>query len=343
MARIGDGDAPGEPDGADPRPGRFPRASWLFVDGNRLVVTGLFVLVTYLVLVGVSTVIGPLRREETSPMFYLFSALAGGNFTLVTIVISVSQLVVSRQLGTPGEIRERIDVSNDFREDVARTSDVDVAPVTPTGFLHHLLESAGSVVGSVRRDARGREGEGWEELREATDRLSAHLDRVSSNLARGDVSLASALAVTLETNYSADIYRLEAVRTTYGERYPAPLRDSLDMLAVRLRQIDVGRQYLKNLYVQDELSKLSLNLLYVGVPAVLSSVVMLRGFAVGFETISPDVLFAFVPVGITVALAPLVMLFAYVLRIATVTRHTMAITPFTMDVRERDRTSFDED
>lgn len=337
MSGFGD-DAPEDATG----PERASPVSWLFVDGNRLLLTGLFVGLTYVVLVAVSTLIGPLQREETSPMFYLFSALAGGNFTLVTIVISVSQLVVSRQLGTPGEIRDRIEVSNDFRETVEETSDVDVAPVTPTGFLHYLVEQAASLVRPLRREAAARDGEEWAELYEATDRLSAHLGRVESNLARPEVSLASALSVTLETNYSADIFRLETIRATYGERYPESLRDGLDLLSVRLRQVDVGRQYLKTLYVQDELSELSINLLYVGIPAVLASVVMLRGFSVGFETISPDVLFAFVPVGITVALAPLLMLFAYVLRITTVARRTIAITPFTMDVRESDRPSLDE-
>jgi len=316
--------------------GRPSLLDWLFIDGNRLVVTAGLTGLTYLVLLAANALIGPIAREETSPIFYLFSALVGGNFTLITIVISVSQLVVSRQLGTPGQIRDQIESTNNFRESIEETSDIDVAPVTPTEFLHILLQSAAELTRTVTQEIEQSEGDPWEELTDAVDQLAAHVGRVEKQISKSDVTVVSALAVTLDTNYSADIYQLRSIRAQYGEELSEEVMDCLDTLVVRLQQIDIGRQYMKTLYMQDELSKLSRSLLYVGVPALLVSVYMLRAFAVGFETLSPDVLFAFVPLAITISLAPLLVLVAYILRLTTVARRTIAITPFTMAMQERD-------
>ena len=154
--------------------------------------------------------------------------------------------------------------------------------------------------------------------------------RETSDRERLDVSIVSALAVTLDTNYSRDIYELRSVRAEHGEDYPDEVLEWIDHLVVRLQQIDVGRQYLKTLYMQDELSKLSRSLLYVGVPALLTAVVMLRAFAAGFQSFTALQLLAVVPLAVTVGMAPLLVLFAYVLRLTTVARRTLAITPFTM-------------
>lgn len=316
--------------------GRPSPIRWLFIDGHRLVVAGVLLLVTYLVLLVANAVIGPIAQEETSPIFYLFSALVGGNFTLVTIVISVSQLVISRQLGTPGQIRSQIQATNSFREDIEESSGVDVAPVTPTEFLHLLLQSAAEQTRVLTDAADGREGEAWDELTDAVDQLAGHVGRVESELRESGVSIVSALAVTLDTNYSSDIYELRRLRVSHAEEYSEEALECLDLLVARLQQIDVGRQYIKTLYMQDELSELSRALLYVGVPALLASAFMLRAFAVGFEALPADVLFTWVPVATTISLAPLLVLFAYILRVTTVARRTIAITPFTMAMRERD-------
>ncbi len=321
----------------------FSFTKWLFIDGNRLVVATVFLVGIYLLLLATTAVIGPVEQRQTTPLFYLFSVLGGGNFTLVTIVISVSQLVISRQLGTPGQIRNQIEATNQFRGTIEETSDVDVAPVTPTEFLHLLLRSAAENTKNLQQAAEGESGDEWDELVEIVDRLAGHVGRVEANIARSDVSVVSALAVTLDTNYSEDIYDLRSVRTRYAESYPAEVEDWLDALVVRLQQIDVGRQYLKTLYMQDELSMLSRSLLYVGIPALLTTVLMLRAFAAGFESFTALTLLAVVPLTVTVAFAPLLVLFAYVLRLTTVARWTLAITPFTVAMREDEGVLSDAD
>lgn len=102
-----------------------------------------------------------------------------------------------------------------------------------------------------------------------------------------------------------------------------------------LQQIDVARQYLKTLYMQDELSRLSTRLLLVGVPTVFVSIVMLKLFAASSGILfSTGTFTVLTDIAVTIALAPLAVVFSFVLRIAAVARRTVAITPFTTASQE---------
>lgn len=310
---------------------------WLLLTGNRLLLTAIFLLGVYL-LVLTSPLAGDIDRERLAPLNYLFAGLLGGNFTLLTIVISVTQLIISRQLGTPGELREQIEATNAYRERIEEAVDVEVTPVTPTEFLHLLLRCSRESLDTARTEAQNvDDGDARDALLDVVSDVESHIEQVESLVAREGVGLFEALAATLDTNYSRDIYRLRQLRTSWSDTHSETTLERLDDLVVRLQQIDVARQYLKTLYMQDELSRLSLHLLYVGVPAVVVSAFMLRMFAVTVQTLPSTTVTAAVPVAITVGFAPLGVLVAYVLRLATVARRTVAITPFTVSSQERRR------
>jgi hypothetical protein len=116
-------------------------------------------------------VIGGIHQERTGPLFYPFSSLVGGNFTLITIILSVSQLVISRQLGSPGELREQIQGTNAYREAIEETMELEVAPVTPSEFLHLLHRSSAELISQVYEKVDAVEEEPRDELLEITDRL----------------------------------------------------------------------------------------------------------------------------------------------------------------------------
>jgi hypothetical protein len=303
---------------------------FVFISGNRLLIAAGLLVILYGLLVSVDVLVAGIDQEQVGPLFYLFGALVGGNFTLITVVLSISQLVISRQLGSPGELRERIKGTNAYREAIEETMDVEVAPVTPTEFLHMLHRSSADIVSRIHEEIDRVDGDPRDDVMELTDELDRQIDAVITSVADPDVSVFGALAVTLSTNHGESIYQFRQLRAKHGDTYPPEIVDALDDLVVRLKQIDVARQYLKTVYVQQELSSLSRNLLYVGVPAVLVPVLVLRTFAVGFGVFSPEILFTFVPVAVTIAAAPLAVLFAYVLRLSSVAERTIAITPFTL-------------
>jgi hypothetical protein len=308
----------------------------VFISGNRLHIAGGCLVILYGLLVATDAVVGRINQEQTAPLFYLFGALVGGNFTLITIVLSVSQLVISRQLRSPGELREQIQGTNEYRKAIEETMELEVAPVTPTEFLHLLHRSSADLVSRIRENADALDGEARDDVLAFTERLDEEIDAVMTSLSDSDVSVFGALTVTLATNHGSSIYRLRQLRARYADAYPAEVNEAMDDLVVRLKQIDVARQYLKTVYVQQELAALSKHLLYVGVPAVLVPALVLRTFAVTFDTSSLGLLFTFVPVAITISAAPLAVLFAYVLRLSSVAERTIAITPFTLTASEQE-------
>ncbi|WP_158057462.1 hypothetical protein [Halorussus halophilus] len=308
---------------------RRPR-EWFFLVENRLVIAGGLLVFALLFFLAVEAVTG-ISTEEMGPLFYLYSALIGGNLTLITVVLAINQLVISQQLEAPGGLRNQIEGVNEYREAVEETISREVAPVTPSDFLHILLES-------VRQDLHSFEdrieeiesAEAREELETLVSELVQHITHVNHLLQQADIGIFNALSVTLQTNYSHQIYEIRAIEAEFGEHISEEITETLDDLVVRIQQIDVARQYFKNLYLQDELPHLSRILLYVGVPAELTAITMLVFFAGTTQAVlGPVELSLLVPVTLTIALAPLAVLFSFVVRVSVVAQHTAAITPFT--------------
>lgn len=65
-------------------------------------------------------------RLGTLPVFYALSGLIAGNLALISIVIAIDQLVLSRELITLGERLETTEDVSAFRDRVAETTNEDV-------------------------------------------------------------------------------------------------------------------------------------------------------------------------------------------------------------------------
>lgn len=132
-----------------------PAWTWLSLVGHRLAVASAFPLGVLAILVAVDAALGLLDPAQPVPLFYVFGGLIGGNFTLITIVLSMDQLVISRQIGSPGELRQQIENTNAYREVVEKFVEVPVTPVTPTEFLLLLVRSTASAVESIHEESEG--------------------------------------------------------------------------------------------------------------------------------------------------------------------------------------------
>ena len=343
-------------DGATTGPYERPVERFLIIS-DRLVLAGIMLAAAFGFFIALE-VVGGFRSVDRAPLLYLFSALTGGNFTLITIIVSINQLVVSQQLSTPGELRTQIAETNEYRDSVIETLPADnVAPVTPTEFLYLLLRATRESLARIEHQseniddgeastdgggdapapsvATGEPEDATRLLAELVDDLTDHICHVEELLEASDSGIFSALSATLTTNYSQHIYRARELQYDHPDALTDTQDAALDQLVVLLQQIDVARQYLKTLYMQDELSRLSTRLLLVGVPAVFVSIVMLKLFAASsgmlFSTGTFTLLTDF---AVTIALAPLAVVFSFVLRIAAVARRTVATTPFTTASQE---------
>ena len=310
---------------------------WFVLVGDRLVVAGL-VTVAFALCVLALAATGVFAVDNATHMIYLFQVLVGGNLTLITIVLSINQLVLSREFNTPGELDARIENAIAYRDRVSATAHRDVVPVTPADFLLVLLDGTRE---SAQRLGGVAEGFGDDRFRDEVDTLVTQLsesgDHANDVLETSHGGVFSALAVTLRTNYSHQLREARRLQTAYEDELTPQLGEAFDELIESLKQMDIARQYFKSIYVQSELSRLSRILLYVGLPSVGSALLMFLVYVGGPGPVtSSEYTFALVLVVVTLGFAPLAVLFSFVVRIALVAQHTVAITPFTTPTQEAD-------
>ncbi|ESP90168.1 hypothetical protein [Candidatus Halobonum tyrrellensis] len=312
---------------------------WVLLHGNRAIIAAGIAAAFGAAFAGAHA-LGVAPLADPKPVFYLFGGLVSGNLTLITVVVSINQLLLSQELSTPGELGSEIQETIDYREEV-ETASGRIAPVEPLGFLRLLFEN-------TRREAQRLGGLAASELasdeRAQVDELvtgiTDHVDRVDALLERSGSDVFSVLSVTLTTNYARQIHRIRRFRDRFdGEREVADsVDDASERLIQALRNVDVARQYFKSIYLQDELSQLSRVLLYAGLPAEAAAGAGLllftgaggaTGTLGGWETV--DLLVVLLAVGFL----PLSLLCSFILRITTVVQRTTAILPFTTPRQER--------
>lgn len=312
---------------------------WFVLVGGRLVLTGVLSAIFAAFVVALHYT-GIVIVTDTTQMLYLFQALVAGNLTLITIILSINQLVLSRELKTPGELHDQIEAVIDYRNRVTELSGEPIAPLTPTDFLSVLLAGTRDTASRLDSTITDEDNTG---LAADVDALVAEItdrtDHISGVLDRSQGGLFGALAVTLETNFSYQLNEAFRIQTVYSEDLSPTAHQTLEDLIQGLKQVDIARQYFKSIYIQSELARLSKVLLYVGVPAVGSALLLLIVYASTVEPpLTVNYLRVVVPSVVILGFLPLAVLFSFVLRIATIAQHTVAITPFTTPTQE---TSFE--
>jgi hypothetical protein len=110
---------------------------WFLYGGNRPAVAAGLVgaaFIVYFVLGALNIIFLPGNR-----LMWLLNGLVNGLLSLVTIVLTVNQLVLSQQFDSMGELYTRLEEMIDFREQVEEMTETDVTPVVPGEFFAGLL------------------------------------------------------------------------------------------------------------------------------------------------------------------------------------------------------------
>ncbi|MFC7234174.1 hypothetical protein [Halosegnis marinus] len=304
---------------------------WLLMNADRRVVAGVLLLAVFLSL-GVAAALAPgvadtLRNSDSVDT--VFQGLLTATITGVTLVLTLNQLVLSQELGAVGDQRERMEGAMSFRDDAADLLEAPVAPARPAQFLRAFVQ----VAGERARDLRATVGDGSDAGRavaDLTDSLVGNADRVADSLDGATFGEFDVVAAALDFNYSWKVFAARRIDAEYGDDLTDEGRAALDRLTDVLRLFGPAREHFKTLYFQWELINLSRAILTAALPALVVSVFMVGFFdrtAYGVVA-GVDLVVAAVLVGVVVAVAPFVILLAYVLRIATVTKHTLSIGPF---------------
>lgn len=303
---------------------------WFLLRGNRLLVSaGLLIVITVVLWWIVSSGVAPLTNR--TPLLYLLFALISGNFTLITIVVSINQFVLTRHMASPGEVREQFQETKRYRQEIRETTTESVIPVTPTGLFLVLFRH-------IDRDIHDLQDRAWtsseDELRQDVENvvadLEAHAEEMVELVVERDDGRKHALFSTLEIDYSQYIFDIYQLRFEYNDTLPEPMIDVLNRLERHIEQTDVARQYVKTIFIQSELASLSRLLLYIGIPVQIGTVILLLRFtATSPPVMSQPALSVAILVVVTAGFVPFILLTTYIIRLATVVQRTAAILPFT--------------
>ncbi|EMA31422.1 hypothetical protein [Halobiforma nitratireducens] len=281
-------------------------------------------------IVGTSAVAGGL--ENYLPLYYLYGSLVAGNVTLITIVVSINQLVLSRDFGSPGQLRDEIRQTIDFHRSATNRADV---PFEPTPFFRASIVQLEASASALERSVAGEETELTAAVSTLTGRIDDHVSTVRARL-EGDPSwsppLLALVVAVLPVRYMDFIRSVQRVQSEFANELSSAERTetALEEVRTELEQLDVARYYFVSMAIQRDLSRLSQSLLYTGVPAIFLSIAMLVRLA-GYETTagaeSTIGLTVVAVLTLAVGLLPIGLLTAYAVRISIVARH-VSITPF---------------
>jgi len=275
----------------------------------------------------------------SDPIETLFQALVTAIITGVTLVVTLSQLVLSQELGAAGDQVDRMDGAMAFRRDVESHIESDVSPPDPASFLQSIVEAAGREGGALAETV-GRNDDG--EIAAFADDLVADANAVASDLDGAQFGTFEVVYAALNFDYAGKIYEARRLRAN------AEVDDAVDAalaeIVATLTQFGAAREHVKTLYFQWELIDLARTIVYVAVPALVISIGMLLygtdpGVVSG-QYLGVEGVVWLVAATTTVAVAPFVLLLVYILRIVTVAKRTLAIGPLVL--RETVRSGDDE-
>jgi hypothetical protein len=311
--------------------GRRPFAGflrWLLLTGNRLSVSlvilfgigAAFVVVGAL---GLATVTTPSRV-----MWYL-NGTVNGLLTLVPISVGVNQIVLSHEFGSIQDLYDRRTDVTDFREHVENRTGTAVSSPYPSPFFRMLLSSVSDTAASLRDgDGRSRADDPLpNELETVAAAIADEANRANEELETAGSSMLRTLVVMLEYDNTSQFYEIRRLQTDVsgGDAVTEKLQQVKDLFV----EIDAARQFLKTVVVERQLAQLSRLLIGTGIPAVTIAAIGIFTYRdVAGLMLPHELLVVVVGALLITTLLPLVVLCAYILRVATIARQTAAYGPF---------------
>jgi len=324
---------------------------WFVLDADRRFVTGVFLAMVFLsvVLVGV---LHPTPASKLltrgDPSETLFNALVAATITGVTLVLTLSQLVLSQELGAVGDQRERMAGALQFRDDMGDVIEPDVPPAEPSAVLRELVSATSDRAREFGSGAASGDlpDEAVERIERFVDSVTGNADAVTDQLDGAQFGEFDVVWAALNYNYSWKLHAGQRIRTNWGDQLGDDATAALDDLLEALELFGPAREHFKTLYFQWELSDLSRTLLYAAIPALTAAIVGLllvdprdlTGMTLGVN----HALFV-VALLTTISIAPFAVLLAYILRIVTVTKRTLSIGPFILRETDRESTASESD
>ncbi|MUV57938.1 hypothetical protein [Halogeometricum sp. CBA1124] len=315
---------------------------WILLDANRLVATGVLAGTFFVLLVVTGIALDPPFLSTVADgdvLDTMFSTMASATITGVTLVVTITQVVISQELGPFDDQRARMSGAMDTREYIRELTGLDAAPADPSALLSSLVAAAQVEAANVA-DATAKidDEDASEELSSFCDSLSENADVVLDRLHGAQFGTYDLLSAALDFNYGRKVFEVDRLLARHADAIDDPTSAALNDLRDALVMFGPAREHIKTLYFQWALTSLSQLVAYAAVPALLVSLSMLAfvdaatftGSIAGVNNVVWVTMLA-----LTVSLLPFLLLLSYVLRIATVAKRTLSIGPFVLRDSQR--------
>lgn len=326
---------------------RVEGSGWLrlLFFSNRVLFTGVLAAVVFLAFVVLGE-FGPPRLEGVlatkSTIEMLFGSMLGAIITGVTLVVTISQIIVSQENGPLGDQHKRMSDAMNFREYLGDLLGRPVPPA-PATFLRAIVESVRERAIALREStADANDADLREDVEEFTDSIVENAEEVEAKLDDAEFGTFGVVSAALDFNYAVNIYFVEELTDRYGDGITDTQGARFDDLKTALTMFGPAREHVKTLYFEWELANLSKYVLYAAIPAIVVAGLMVSyvdgGTFVGQTAGVADVVWL-VGAAFTITVLPFLLLAAYILRIVVVAKRTLAIGPLVLrelDAEPRD-------
>ena len=326
-------------DPADTMRGRVDKSRariWILTRMGREALTAGISVGFFVLLVGFSVVSPtPMRQiiEQVDALWMTFSAMLTAIITAVTLVVMFNQLVLSQELGALGDQRERMQDASSFRSDVESYIADNVSPPDPASFLGALLDAVETIADDLEATGQGAVGDDDVNIQSFVESVTDNAESVRDRLEDAQFGTFDVIFAALNFNYSWKIYEARRLLAKHEDSLQTETEEILTEMVTVLELFGPAREHFKTLYFQWELVNLSRRMLYTAIPALLVSTGMMFYIDTGDITgtvLGIDALVLVVCAAVTVTLLPVFLLIAYVLRIVTVAKRTLAMGPFVL-------------
>ncbi|EJN61393.1 hypothetical protein [Halogranum rubrum] len=306
---------------------------WVLLSVNRWVLVGVLALCVFtsFVVFGVFKPVSLVSMMKTSDMVEtVFSGLVGAIITSTTLVVSINQLVLSQEIGSLGTQRTRMDTTMDFYQNTDELFGT-TTPSEPATFLRKLLRVSQDRATALRESVGDNDDE---RLRAEIDRyvsdLHGNAETAHEELEDADFGTFTVVSPALDFNYAQKIHDIRRLGEVYEDELSTDERTAFREMLEAVTMFGPVREYVKVLYIQWALVKLSRAILYASIPALIVAGGMVvfvdpttfPGTLFGLETMLWVVSAAF-----TISVTPFLVFTSYVLRLATLAKQTLTVGP----------------
>jgi hypothetical protein len=300
---------------------------WVFLKADRRLI-GAGIVAVLVGAFGALLAVGVLTVGTGSAVATVFGAgLTSGVVTLVTIALSINQLILSRLFGSPGTLLERLDGSREFRGRVEHLADVSSSPNEPAMFLSLLAVTLHERATTAVRLVDEADQELPDSVRDTLEDIAAYGRSIDDGVER-ETKVANVLGVIVGPEYALNTRAVHDLRERHGDSLPVDVQGELEAVEELLECVSVVRQFFKTIALQQDFATLSRLLVYSGLLALFTSVSLALVYRTNSITLSTPVLQVVVPLAFGVVIMPFALFGAYILRAATIAYRTVSVGPF---------------